>query len=167
MIFKNLEDELGDFHCETIVGGGALNIFSGRGVRSGFLKCGVWERIITSEKGVLWTENFQIWGLFLKNGLVYRYCLKWDPCELWFSNFEPKKSSGSKMKLEFHIMKPECHHNVNNYPVVNKDNFETQVSIQYGLEYMASFVNEFLYTLIASFHLVSSSLESLRSLKWN
>ena len=44
-------------------GGGALNFFSGRGVRPGFPKCGACELTFTSEKGGLWAENFQIWGL--------------------------------------------------------------------------------------------------------
>ena len=33
--------------------GGALNFFSGRGVRPGFSKCGVCELIFASEKGGL------------------------------------------------------------------------------------------------------------------
>ena len=44
-------------------GGGALNFFSGRGVRPGFPKCGACELTFASEKGGLWAENFQIWGL--------------------------------------------------------------------------------------------------------
>ena len=44
-------------------GGGALNFFSGGGVRPGFLKCGACELTFASEKGGLWAENFQIWGL--------------------------------------------------------------------------------------------------------
>ena len=44
--------------------GRALNFFSGRGVRPRFPKCGARELIFASEKGGLWTENFQIWGLF-------------------------------------------------------------------------------------------------------
>ena len=44
-------------------GGGALNFFSGRGVRPGFSKCGACELTFASEKGGLWAENFQIWGL--------------------------------------------------------------------------------------------------------
>ena len=44
-------------------GGGALNFFSGRGVRPGFPKCGAYELTFASEKGGLWAENFQIWGL--------------------------------------------------------------------------------------------------------
>ena len=44
-------------------GGGALNFFSGRGVRPGFPKCGACELAFASEKGGLWAENFQIWGL--------------------------------------------------------------------------------------------------------
>ena len=43
--------------------GGALNFFSGRGVRPGFPKCGACELTFASEKGGLWAENFQIWGL--------------------------------------------------------------------------------------------------------
>ena len=42
---------------------GALNFFSGRGVWPGFPKCGASELLFASEKGGLWTENFQIWGL--------------------------------------------------------------------------------------------------------
>ena len=44
-------------------GGGSLNFFSGRGVRPGFPKYGACELTIASEKGGLWAENFQIWGL--------------------------------------------------------------------------------------------------------
>ena len=44
-------------------GGGALNFFTGRGVRPGFLKCGAYELTFASEKGGLWAVNFQIWGL--------------------------------------------------------------------------------------------------------
>ena len=43
--------------------GGALNFFSGRGVRPRFPKCGACELTFASEKGGLWAENFQIWGL--------------------------------------------------------------------------------------------------------
>ena len=43
--------------------GGALNFFSGRGVRPRFPKCGACELAFASEKGGLWAENFQIWGL--------------------------------------------------------------------------------------------------------
>ena len=43
--------------------GGALNFFSGRGVRPGFLKCGACELTFASEKGGLWAEIFQIWRL--------------------------------------------------------------------------------------------------------
>ena len=46
----------------SVPGGGALNFFSGRGVRPGFPNCGFCELIIASEKGVLRTENFKIWG---------------------------------------------------------------------------------------------------------
>ena len=47
----------------------------------------------------------------------------------YFPNLNPMKSRGSKMKLEFDLMKLECQHHV------NKDNFETQVSMQhYGLD---------------------------------
>ena len=44
-------------------GGGALNFFSGRGVRPGFPKCGACKLTFASEKGGLWAENFQICGL--------------------------------------------------------------------------------------------------------
>ena len=44
-------------------GGGHSNLFSGRGVRPGFPKCGACELTFASEKGGLWAENFQIWGL--------------------------------------------------------------------------------------------------------
>ena len=62
-------------------GGGALNFFSGRGVRPGFPKCGACELTFASEKGGLWAENFQIWGL-----------VSWKfpnlgACELKFSKF--------------------------------------------------------------------------------
>ena len=43
--------------------GGALNFFSGRGVRPGFPKYGACELTFASENGGLWAENFQIWGL--------------------------------------------------------------------------------------------------------
>ena len=43
--------------------GGALNFFSGRGVWPRFPKCGACELTFASEKGGLWAENFQIWGL--------------------------------------------------------------------------------------------------------
>ena len=43
--------------------GGALNFFSGRGVRPGSPKCGACELTFASEKGGLWAENFQICGL--------------------------------------------------------------------------------------------------------
>ena len=56
--------------------GGATQLFSGRGVRLGFPKCGACELILASEKGAcelkipkfggLWTENFQIWALWAK-----------------------------------------------------------------------------------------------------
>ena len=38
---------------------GALNFFSGRGVRPGFLKCGACELAFASEKGGLVSGNFQ------------------------------------------------------------------------------------------------------------
>ena len=62
-------------------GGGALNFFSGRGVRPGFQKCGACELTFASEKGGLWAENFQIWRL-----------VSWKfpnlgACELKISNF--------------------------------------------------------------------------------
>ena len=44
-------------------GGGALNSFSGRGVRPRFPKCGACELTFASEKGGLWAEKFWIWGL--------------------------------------------------------------------------------------------------------
>ena len=47
----------------TVSRGGALNFFSGRDVRPGFPKCGACELTFASEKGGLWAENFQIWGL--------------------------------------------------------------------------------------------------------
>ena len=43
--------------------GGALNFFSGRGVRPGFPKFGACELTFASEKGGLWAKKFQIWGL--------------------------------------------------------------------------------------------------------
>ena len=62
-------------------GGGHSNFFSGRGVRPGFPKCGACELAFASEKGGLWAENFQIWGL-----------VSWKfpnlgACELKFSKF--------------------------------------------------------------------------------
>ena len=50
------------FNCFTYPRGGHSN-FSGRGVRPGFPKCGACELTYASEKGGLWMENFQIWGL--------------------------------------------------------------------------------------------------------
>ena len=54
-------------------GGGALNFFSGRGVRPGFPKCGACELTFASEKGGLWAENWacelkmsKFWGLWAK-----------------------------------------------------------------------------------------------------
>ena len=44
-------------------GGGGTQLFSGRGVQPGFPKCGACELTFASEKGGLWAENFQIWGL--------------------------------------------------------------------------------------------------------
>ena len=44
-------------------GGGGTQLFSGRGVRPGFPKCGACKLTFASEKGGLWAENFQIWGL--------------------------------------------------------------------------------------------------------
>ena len=58
---RPLED--GRFYPLDARGGGALNFFSGRGVRPGFPKCGACERTFASEKGGLWAENFQIWRL--------------------------------------------------------------------------------------------------------
>ena len=49
--------------CRSCAPGGALNFISGRGVRPGFPKCGACELTFASEKGGLWVENFQIWGL--------------------------------------------------------------------------------------------------------
>ena len=42
---------------------GGTQLFSGRGVRPGFPKCGACELTFASEKGGLWAENFQIWWL--------------------------------------------------------------------------------------------------------
>ena len=42
---------------------GGTQLSSGWGVRPGFPKCGACELILASEKGGLWTKNFQIWGL--------------------------------------------------------------------------------------------------------
>ena len=57
---------------------GALNFFSGRGVRPGFPKCGACQLTFASEKGGLWAENFQIWGL------VSSKFPNLGPCELKF-----------------------------------------------------------------------------------
>ena len=59
-------------------GGGDTQLFSGRGVRPVFPKCGACELTFASEKGGLWAEKFQIWGL-----------VSWKfpnlgPCELKF-----------------------------------------------------------------------------------
>ena len=78
-------------HHNWVVGwgigpGGALNIFSGRGVRPGYLKCGACELTFASEKGGLWAENFQIWGLvswkFPNLGLVSWKFPNLGACEL-------------------------------------------------------------------------------------
>ena len=42
--------------------GRALNFFSDRGVRPRFPKCKACELIIASQRGVLGSNNFQIWG---------------------------------------------------------------------------------------------------------
>ena len=52
-----------EFKMCSLPPGGALNFFSGRGVRPGFPKCGACELTFASEKGGLWAENFRIWGL--------------------------------------------------------------------------------------------------------
>ena len=52
-------------------GGGPLNFFSGRGARLRFPKCGACELILASERGGLWTENFQIWGLVSRNFQIW------------------------------------------------------------------------------------------------
>ena len=44
-------------------GGGALNFFSGRGVRPGFLKCGACELIFASEKGAYELKISKFGGL--------------------------------------------------------------------------------------------------------
>ena len=44
-------------------GGGHSTFFWGRCVRPRFPKCGACELTFASEKGGLWAENFQIWGL--------------------------------------------------------------------------------------------------------
>ena len=63
---------------ETLITRGGTQLFSGRGVRPGFPKCGACELILASEKGAcelkipkfggLWTENFQMWGLWVPGG---------------------------------------------------------------------------------------------------
>ena len=68
--------------------GGALNFFSGRGVRPGFPKCGACERTFASEKGGLWAENFQIWRLVSWKFQIWRL-VSWKfpnlgACELKF-----------------------------------------------------------------------------------
>ena len=50
---------------------GGVIFFPGRGVRTGFLKCGACELIFVSEKGGLWTENFQIGGLWTENFQIW------------------------------------------------------------------------------------------------
>ena len=52
-------------------GGGALNFFSGRGVRPGFPKCGACKLVFASEKGGLWTETFQFGGLWAENFQIW------------------------------------------------------------------------------------------------
>ena len=63
----------------------------------------------------------------------------------YFPNLNPKKSRGSNMKLEFDLMKLECHRRV------NKDNFEIWVSI---LAFMDEFC-EWVSLQFATFHLGS------------
>ena len=69
-----------------VLPGGALNFFSGRGVRPGFPKCGACELTFASERkiskfGGLWAENFQILGACeLKIS-------KFGACELKISKF--------------------------------------------------------------------------------
>ena len=69
-------------------GGGALNFFSGRGVRPGFPKCGACELTFASEKAGLWAENFQIWRLvswkFPNLGACELKISKFGACELKF-----------------------------------------------------------------------------------
>ena len=69
--------------------GGGTQLFSGRGVRPGFPKCGSCELIFASKKGGLLTENFQIWELncelkiFKFRGLWAENFQIWD---LWAKN---------------------------------------------------------------------------------
>ena len=62
-------------------GGGGHSTFFGRGVRPGFPKWGACEWIIASERGGLWTENFQILGV------CERKIFKFGACELKNSKF--------------------------------------------------------------------------------
>ena len=68
--------------------GGALNFFSGRGVRPGFPKCGACELTFASEKGGLWAEISKFGGLRAENfqisGLVSWKFPNLEACELKF-----------------------------------------------------------------------------------
>ena len=80
-LFKNLTKRSVTPRWPLTPGGGALNLFSGRGVRPGFPKCGACELTFASEKGGLWAENFQIWGL-----VSWKFP-NFGACELKISNF--------------------------------------------------------------------------------
>ena len=95
--------------------GGALNFFSGRGVQPGFPKCGACELTFASEKGGLWAENFQIWGLVswkfpnfgvceLKiskfGGLWAKIWMKIEAAEAKISKFSQKGSCELTLLLE-------------------------------------------------------------------
>ena len=97
------------------LGGGALNFFSGRGVRPGFPKCGACELTFASEKGAcerkiskfrgLWGENFQIWGLVrwkFPNLAVCELKFRWKLrlLRLKFSNFLKRGSCELTLLLE-------------------------------------------------------------------
>ena len=60
---------------------GGTQLFSGRGVLPEFPKCRACELTFASEKGGLWAENFQIWGL------VSRKFPTLGACELKISKF--------------------------------------------------------------------------------
>ena len=90
---------------DSAPGGGAFNFFSGRGVRPGFPKCGACELTFASEKGGLWAENFQIWGLvswkFPNLGAcVLKFGWKLRLLRLKFQNFLKRGSCELTLLLE-------------------------------------------------------------------
>ena len=81
--------------CNESGGGGGTQLFSGRGVRPRFPKCGACELTFASEKGGLWAENFQTWGLMSWK------CPNLGACESWkFPNLGAwELKFGQKLRL--------------------------------------------------------------------